>query len=425
MKHCIFIILIILLTASLAFSQEEIFIINSENHLEKVDMYTFNREIIESNFDFPTCVTLSPDGDKVAFLYDTTTNDMGYMMGKAGIYSISGKKFYPFEEIEVVFKGGDFSWSPDSKKVATVDVTGSLYILNVPDGIERISRGGGEKIWSPSWMPSGGKIALRSYRENNIGNVILYNINKAKFKDLFTSSFNLGSEYFVPPVTWSPGCNGMCFEVQRDTYPDYEIWYSDIRGERQMIIAEGYWPEWDRGSDNMLFLSSREDTDGDGNINYIDTEIYMIASMSAYLEDFEEYSTFLKEPQNLVDDYIFRISYDRNINGKFLWLPDIMGVIYEVLSESSDDKNEGFCTLKSSLYINYPGETEPGIFLEDAYLVGFKQETSSLDKPLVETGDEEEPIHLFPETRQFLKKNQGILRYRVFLLTVFQRSPSL
>lgn len=386
-----FILFFFLLTLSV-FAQNELLII-SNNNLEKINLDSSGREVLENSISFPSYVTLSPDGEKIAFIYNGNYDEMGHLSGKVGIYSIEEKKLYPFDEVEVISRGNDFSWSPDGKTLATIDLYGSLFLIELPPSVRHIPRPDRDFIWSPSWMPSGEKIALRTSKiDKNIGNVTFFNFKTEDFTDVFISPYSLGGEYFVPPVTWSPSGNCMIFEVQSEDPLNYDIWFSDIYGRTQMAIAEGYWPYWDRETDSLLFLSAREDRDGDGKVTYYDMEIYMIESVEDYMDLLEACSSFPEESRSILEDSTVRISNDCNSNGHYFWLPDRRGIIYEVYREPSpEEQKEGISFLKSSIYIqDFSGE-KPEFFLENASIVGFTGE-KKISTPLPEINPETTPL---------------------------------
>jgi len=370
-SHVIFILFIFLITLPV-FAQNELLII-SNNNLEKINLDGSGREVLENNIFFPAYVTLSPDGEKIAFIYNGNYDAMGYLSGEVGIYSLPEKKLYTFDEVEVISRGNYFSWSDDGKTLATVDPYGTLFLIELPDSVRHIPRPDRGFIWSPSWMPSGEKIALRTSKiDKNIGNVTFFNFKTEDFTDIFISPYSLGGEYFVPSVTWSPSGNCMIFEVQSEDPINYDIWFSDIYCRTQIAIAKGYWPYWDRETDSLLFLSAREDTDGDGKVTYYDMEIYMIESVEDYMDLLEACSSFPEESRSILENSTVRISNDCNSNGHYFWLPDRSGIIYEVYTEPSpEEQKEGISFLKSSIYIqDFSGE-KPEIFLENASIVGF------------------------------------------------------
>jgi len=94
-SHVIFILFIFLITLPV-FAQNELLII-SNNNLEKINLDGSGREVLENNIFFPAYVTLSPDGEKIAFIYNGNYDAMGYLSGEVGIYSLPEKKLYTFD----------------------------------------------------------------------------------------------------------------------------------------------------------------------------------------------------------------------------------------------------------------------------------------------------------------------------------------
>lgn len=119
--------------------------------------------------------TFSPDGNKVAAITDET--------GEQEIVIIDAKGKDPRKVLTKNGKGWMFQpvWSPDGKRLAVGDLTGSLYLVDAESGeMKLVDQDKNWEITEYTFSPDGKWLAYTKYNENRLSSVKVYDVEGGK-----------------------------------------------------------------------------------------------------------------------------------------------------------------------------------------------------------------------------------------------------
>ena len=220
---------------------------------------------------------ISPQGDKLVYISNRSDYFDVYLYslveGKRIKKLVSGERSKDFEELHIIRPG--ISWSPDSKKIVLASKSGGYDVLNIVDVIEgkveRTITFEMDGMFSPSWSPSGGKIAFTGIVD---GQSDLYIVNLAD-----GSLIKVTDDVFSDlDPSWSLDGSAILFSSDRQDYldpsylpPDFDIYNFDYNNFDiySASVAKNYKltrittdPSWDRtpvfGPDSTIFYTSDE-----------------------------------------------------------------------------------------------------------------------------------------------------------------------
>jgi TolB protein len=106
----------------------------------------------------------SPDGSKIAYLdgyFSTYTGTYNGIEAAVAVMNPDGSGRHDLKRTKAYYDG--LSWSPDSKRIAYVDNSGKIAIVNV-DGSGSVTLVPG---YDPAWSPTGSKIAYATVDQKN------------------------------------------------------------------------------------------------------------------------------------------------------------------------------------------------------------------------------------------------------------------
>ncbi len=161
--------------------------------------------------------TISPKGDKIAFISDMDGYTSIYLMdvleGKVVRRLIKGETSPDFEELHFLMPG--LSWSPDGKKITFAAKAGdsdALYVYDVEkEEIEqyKLELDG---IFSTAWSPDGKEIAFMG-NENGASDIYLYQLETGQLTNITNDVFSDKNP------SWSPDGQRLAFVSDRGAYP--------------------------------------------------------------------------------------------------------------------------------------------------------------------------------------------------------------
>jgi Tol biopolymer transport system component len=162
---------------------------------------------------YNTSPTLSPRGDKIAFISNRDDFFDVFLMnaidGKIEKKLIKGQRTPDFEELHLLTPG--MAWSPDGKKIALATKSGdqdAIIIMNTEDDEQEKLEFNLDAIFSVDWSPTGNKIAF-------VGNtpiqsdIYVYDFDSKELANLTNDVF---SDY---DPTWSKDGNTIYFASDR------------------------------------------------------------------------------------------------------------------------------------------------------------------------------------------------------------------
>ena len=165
---------------------------------------------------YNTSPTLSPQGDKIAFISNRDYYFDVYIMnaidGKIIKKLVQGNSTADFEQLNVVTPG--LSWSPDGKKIALSAKSGGYdvaYIIDVGTGDKETLPIQMDGIKSLSWSPDGKYIAFIGHTAVE-SDVYIYNIQTKKIENLTNDLFTDNDP------SWSPDSKKIYFSSDRRNY---------------------------------------------------------------------------------------------------------------------------------------------------------------------------------------------------------------
>ncbi len=175
---------------------------------------TDNRE--DGGF-YNTSPTISPQGDKIAFISNRDYYFDVFLMdaidGKIIKKLVEGSKTPDFEELNVLTPG--LSWSPDGQKILLSALTGGydiVYLIDVETGEkETLPIKLSEGIKSVTWSPDGKNIAFIGQTESQ-SDIYVYNLESKQVINLTDDIFS------DDDPSWSPDSKTLYFVSDRGKY---------------------------------------------------------------------------------------------------------------------------------------------------------------------------------------------------------------
>ncbi len=155
----------------------------------------------ESNF-YNTSPTLSPQGDRIAFISDRDDYFDVYIMsavdGEIVDKVVSGQKTADFEELKLLTPG--ITWSPDGKRIALAVKAGerdAVMIVDVEDGDSEKLTFDLDGIYSVDWSADGNQLAFVGVRMPQ-SDIYVYNLKDRSLKNVTSDIFSDGDPTFAP-----------------------------------------------------------------------------------------------------------------------------------------------------------------------------------------------------------------------------------
>ncbi len=203
--------------------------------------------------------TISPNGDKVAFISDRRGSQNIYLMsalnGKIIKTLVKGQRSSNFEELHFLRPG--MSFSPDGKKLAFAAKSGAhdaIYIVEIKNNhIKNYDLPQLDGAFTTAWSPDGGQIAFVG-NKNNQSDIYILDLGTQEVKqvtnDVFTDDH----------PSWSPDSKQIAFVSDRKDYlnnielpedfrmaaHDYEkrdIYTVDVTSGKMQRITDTPWEE--------------------------------------------------------------------------------------------------------------------------------------------------------------------------------------
>ena len=231
-----------------------------------------NPRNLTNNPDDDQYPTWSPDGTRIAFVFDKKNRDWNrqiYVMDADGSNQRNLSK-NGFDEWGP-------SWSPDGKRIAFVSnrkgpFDMEIYVMDADGGNQRNLSNNPDYDTHPSWSPDGKRIAFISDRKGDFENFDIY-VMDADGGNQRRRTKNLHDDR---APSWSPDGERIVFSARRDGHMadkwglTYEIYVMDADGGNEQRLTEnGVYegqPSWSPDGERIVFSSFR-----DGN-----AEIYMM-----------------------------------------------------------------------------------------------------------------------------------------------------
>lgn len=140
----------------------------------------------------------SPDGTKLAWWSDET--------GEYQLYIKDLKNELPAKKITNYKNGFRYHtfWSPDSKKIATIDQAGVIQIISIANGnIEKVDQAlrwadGPLRSFTPSWSPDSRYLAYHRDLENQHEGIFIYDADEKKSHTVTSGFYNATNPQFDP-----------------------------------------------------------------------------------------------------------------------------------------------------------------------------------------------------------------------------------
>jgi Tol biopolymer transport system component len=171
--------------------------------------------------------TISPQGDKIAYISDRSGYQNIYLMsaldGKEIKVLVKGNKSESFEELHWLRPG--MSFSPDGKRLAFAAKSGAwdaIYLLDIETGNteKRIMKLDG--AFTTSWSPDGNKIAFVGNKDQQ-SDIYIFDLNSGEIKaitdDVFTDD----------EPSWSPDGRYLAFVSDRGSHFSNEYLTEDFK----------------------------------------------------------------------------------------------------------------------------------------------------------------------------------------------------
>jgi Tol biopolymer transport system component len=222
---------------------------------------------------YNTSPTLSPSGDKVAFI--SNRNDffdvfiMNASDGSNVEKLLSGQQTSNLEELHLLTPG--MSWSPDGKRLVLAAKAGdqdALLIIDVESGDQQKLTFGLDGIFSVVWSPQGDKLAFVGNKDQQ-SDIFTYDLNSKALVNLTDDIFSDATP------AWSPDGRFLVFssdrgaqvvgqgvDIRRADYHQADLFRIDLTTRTLSRLTD--WPESDEtspvigpGGDKMLFVSDR------------------------------------------------------------------------------------------------------------------------------------------------------------------------
>lgn len=173
--------------------------------------------------------TISPNGDKIAFITDKNGYMDVYLMsavdGKIIDKILSGQRDPVLEELHFLTPG--LSWSPDGKRIAISVKAGeqdALTIIDTKTKKYKSYKFGLDGIFDADWSPDGNEILFQGTK-NGAADIYGYNLETEKLRKVTNDYFSNSSP------SWSPDGSKILFISDRKDYVD-EI----INGDTELLM---------------------------------------------------------------------------------------------------------------------------------------------------------------------------------------------
>lgn len=185
---------------------------------------------------FNTSPSISPDGQKFAFISDKDGNRSVYVGNinkpEDAEQIIEGESNVDFEELHLLTPA--IAWSSDSKKIALAVKSGgkdAIYVIDLKSGYQRKLDLLLEAIYSVDWSPDGSKLAFQGIRGDRSDIYICDTTGK--------NMVNLTQDIFSDSEpSWSPDNNTIYFTSDRRDNPikkfsgtNFKIWDFDYNSK--------------------------------------------------------------------------------------------------------------------------------------------------------------------------------------------------
>jgi hypothetical protein len=169
---------------------------------------------------YNTSPTLSPQGDKLAFISNRDDYFDVFLMntvdGKVTDKLVDGQRTADFEELHLLTPG--MTWSPDGRKLALAVKSGSedaIIIIDTEDGDEQKLEFGLDGIFSVDWSPvdsarpaAAGRLAFVGIR-NGQSDIYIYDLDDKRLTNLTDDIFSDADP------AWTPDGHGVIFSSDR------------------------------------------------------------------------------------------------------------------------------------------------------------------------------------------------------------------
>ena len=196
----------------------------------------------DGNF-YNTSPTISPQGDKIAFISDRNDYFDVYIMsaldGEILKKVISGQKTNNFEEMHLLTPG--ITWSPDGKRIALAAKAGegdAIFLIDVASGKQEKIHLDLDGVFSVNWSNDGNLLTFVGVKSPQ-SDIYIYNIITKEVKNLTNDIFSDSDPVFSPDgktiyfasdrgdIT-SPSMMPKNFKIWRYNYSQTDLYSIDI-----------------------------------------------------------------------------------------------------------------------------------------------------------------------------------------------------
>jgi len=222
---------------------------------------------------YNTSPTISPSGDKVAFI--SNRNDffdvfvMNASDGSNLEKLLDGQQTSTLEELHLLTPG--MSWSPDGKRLVLAVKSGeedALLIIEVESGVEEKLTFGLDGIFSVVWSPLGDKLAFVGNKEQQ-SDIFMYDLKSRMLLNLTNDIFSDATPAWAPDGSFlvfssdrGAHLNGEGVDIRRVDYGQADLYRLDPSTRQVSRLTD--WAGSDEispvigpGGKKMLFLSDR------------------------------------------------------------------------------------------------------------------------------------------------------------------------
>jgi len=219
---------------------------------EPQDFATRLTNHVKDNDFYNTSPTISPQGDKVAFISDRNDYFDVYVMSTIDNKIekiVDGQRTRNFEELHLLTPG--LSWSPDSKKIALAVKSGerdAIFLVDVNSGDEEKLEFNLEGIFSVDWSRKGDKLAFvgnNSFQSD----IYIYDLNTKELTNLTDDVFSDSDPEFSPDgkTVYFVSDRGSSidraaipknFKISRFNYSQFDIYSVDIASQQIKRVIE-------------------------------------------------------------------------------------------------------------------------------------------------------------------------------------------